>query len=62
MVLCVDLQNSGGRQVPEEHASFNLRLYDVAIYLIAKAGVGPEQSSAFGQEDLLHLPSERSLL
>jgi len=56
MVLGVDLQNSGGRQVSEEYASFNLRLYDVAIYLVAKVGVGPEQSSAFSQEDLLICP------
>jgi len=62
MVLCVDLQNSGGRQVSQEYASFNFRLYDVAIHLIAKVGVGPEQSSAFRQGDLLHLPNERSSL
>jgi len=54
MVLGVDLQNSGGRQVSEEHASFNLRLYDVAIYLVANVGVGLEQSWAFGEEDLLY--------
>jgi hypothetical protein len=45
MVLCLDLQHSGRRKVVQEDATFNLRLNDLMIDLIAEIGVGHEKGT-----------------
>ena len=43
MMPGLNLQHSGGWQIVEEHATFDFRLREVAIYFIAEVGMGTEE-------------------
>lgn len=49
VVLGLNLQHSREWQVAEEHATFNFRARDVAIYLIAEVGMGAQRMWTDGQ-------------